>query len=1496
MKLLLIVVIIFLILWFTGQGSGREQQTTGDNGSGDGQSFTSGEVNNNNNQGLIPGLNVIREIIAPDLQFANQNQLFCSTNNITNTTIGGPNNYFNDAYITNVNADSLNIDPYTINSNGITNTNGGDIRLNNNTVISGGLSVTSGNISITGNLVNFPVNPAHFAISTGVLNLADPYATGAAYDYRFFPLNGTLDDISNVNAPSPTSGQALVWNGSAWVAQNVAAAITGSNGITVSGGTDVRLGGALNTPTTVTQAGNTMTFSGGAFVVSSGSNAITFNTGVGHQVNLNGYFSVRNNSGADSIVINGVEYFFPNADGASGDSLITDGSGNLAWGPASADATNGLHVDTGEVRLGGSLIENTYIDQDGYGLELSNGYFRVDAAYDNQNIDLFGYETLARGENYLRLYSNNVLEMTSVGSMYVDAFNLEMTTDDYLNIRSDNASINIEAPNGNVDVYSWDSINLEAGYYINSYSEYTDLYTVYDFNVTAGSGNLYLRSNNYDVEINAFNGGFYGNSQYMGLYADTGYMINSNNGSGQIQGFWGVEMYSDNGEVNIENYVQIEDYYITISGVTYYWPFSDGSSGQQLTTDGAGGLSWENAGGGGGGGGGVGGADNGLHMDGDLVYLGGYLVEHTDVNLDFDYRLNFVNGNVGFGNDLPVDPDERDRITVAEGGINVINPTEFRHLGDWGNGGDFQGIEYKDKYVYIRAPNYREIFIVDVSNKTNPQHIATWTLPDWEDNYEPMGLKVRGDYMYVLAINWTDEDLLYIVDIRSPSNPALMTTLTLNTFSDAGPGMKFGEMEISGDRIYVPSYVSSGSQIDVWNIVNPSQPRFCTTIGVNNRVDIAAIKVLGEKVYWSTSDWGDGEVGIAQVSSCGVGASSYTSGPGNRMYRGIDVTGRFLYATREDGNLDVFEVDDLNNINYYSSVFIGDLPRQIKIVGRYAYISTTDGGTMKIVDIRDPANPSWIDNVNIDDNWTDWVIDFEIVGDYMYAVRGLQALWIWDLRGGKFNTMSAGDLATDYLRVENYFSVTNDGRFGGNVSVDQDLSITGEARFNTRLVSGNCTTASLGIVLCDTFGTLRSHLNTISGGNSFMLDNVVVGDFSPLGSARLTAVHTTGLPMAVARATNGTLMGFYLGVSQEGSITVSGTTVSYNAFTGSHYAYIDTDPAETMEVGEVVRLTGNNKNLHNNAASEILYGVESSKYENDPRVLGAYLALQDPIEVESESNPHLVMATGNGVMWVEEGDGTNLQPGDYLISSQISGHAKLDPRSHSVSYVIARVAEPVDWSSVTQTVTEGLETKKRKLVSVFYESFARDNGIMIALSASGWAVTGEDKIQTGYSVIAPKIVSTVGEFSLLSAKAFTINEGNLVIDQDGNLTTVGSLTAPKGSIQELAVNSLKALGGGITVSLGNGESFAIVNNSNEVVLGVSSSGELRADKAAGTGTIAAGQTEVTIANSVAKSGSRIIVTPQGNARVYVKQKANGSFVVAVDSAGAAVDFDYLIVN
>ena len=123
--------------------------------------------------------------------------------------------------------------------------------------------------------------------------------------------------------------------------------------------------------------------------------------------------------------------------------------------------------------------------------------------------------------------------------------------------------------------------------------------------------------------------------------------------------------------------------------------------------------------------------------------------------------------------------------------------------------------------------------------------------------------------------------------------------------------------------------------------------------------------------------------------------------------------------------------------------------------------------------------------------------------------------------------------------------------------------------------------------------------------------------------------------------------------TEEGTISVSGATVSYNAFTGSHYAWMD---ASEIETGMLVSMTGVNRNLHDKPSSEVLYGVSATAAPNDPRVLGAYLSLLEPSQSASPHNPHLVMAVGNGVMWVVD-TGLDIAPGDPLISSGVPGHA-----------------------------------------------------------------------------------------------------------------------------------------------------------------------------------------------------------------------------------------------
>ena len=169
--------------------------------------------------------------------------------------------------------------------------------------------------------------------------------------------------------------------------------------------------------------------------------------------------------------------------------------------------------------------------------------------------------------------------------------------------------------------------------------------------------------------------------------------------------------------------------------------------------------------------------------------------------------------------------------------------------------------------------------------------------------------------------------------------------------------------------------------------------------------------------------------------------------------------------------------------------------------------------------------------------------------------------------------------------------------------------------------------------------------------------------------------------------------------TSQGNISVSGSTVSYNAFTGSHYAWTD----QSLDEGTLVRMTGKNRHYHNDSNSEVIYGIEPTSRANDPACLGAYLGVQASPQPASSDNPHLVMAVGNGEMWVVD-RGSDLDPGDALISSDVKGCAmKDDPKRYAVGHVIARAAEHVSWAEIRPDAN-GV---RRKKISVLFDSFER---------------------------------------------------------------------------------------------------------------------------------------------------------------------------------------------
>lgn len=169
-----------------------------------------------------------------------------------------------------------------------------------------------------------------------------------------------------------------------------------------------------------------------------------------------------------------------------------------------------------------------------------------------------------------------------------------------------------------------------------------------------------------------------------------------------------------------------------------------------------------------------------------------------------------------------------------------------------------------------------------------------------------------------------------------------------------------------------------------------------------------------------------------------------------------------------------------------------------------------------------------------------------------------------------------------------------------------------------------------------------------------------------------------------------------------GGISVAGSVVSYNPFTGSHYAIADRD----FEFATLLTMTGVNGTFEDRPDAEILYGVRATTTPNDPACLGAFLSRLAPNAPHSSKNPLLVMAVGNGEMLVTAHDGdAPIEPGDLLISSHVPGHAmKLDPARFPVAHVVARAAEPLDWSKVPADPA-GV---RRAKVSVLFTQFTRD--------------------------------------------------------------------------------------------------------------------------------------------------------------------------------------------
>jgi hypothetical protein len=238
------------------------------------------------------------------------------------------------------------------------------------------------------------------------------------------------------------------------------------------------------------------------------------------------------------------KYTLPNIDGTVNQVLKTDGNGNVGWIDVTTSASNGLQVVSNEVILGGTLSQNTIIDNNGSDINIiGTGSVYIQASYSTiQSYNNDEYTEIQSAGAYVSMYYQSVtnsntfnIQANSAGISF--ALDNGFTQSNYFNIYSYNEVSGDGSDNNRMVVM--DDENQKGLIY---YGDYTGNFTTYSL-VTKGYVDLVSNGTSGTSGYDGTSGtsGFDGTSGTSGIDGTNGTSgVNGTSGTSGINGTSGT--------------------------------------------------------------------------------------------------------------------------------------------------------------------------------------------------------------------------------------------------------------------------------------------------------------------------------------------------------------------------------------------------------------------------------------------------------------------------------------------------------------------------------------------------------------------------------------------------------------------------------------------------------------------------------------------------------------------------------------------------------------------------------------------------------------------------------------------------------------------------------------------------------------------------------------------------------------------------------------------
>ena len=306
-------------------------------------------------------------------------------------------------------------------------------------------------------------------------------------------------------------------------------------------------------------------------------------------------------------------------------------------------------------------------------------------------------------------------------------------------------------------------------------------------------------------------------------------------------------------------------------------------------------------------------------------------------------------------------------VTVNE---NITEPQVIGTTGDIGL--NPRQMKVLNGFAYVAAEI--GLVIIDVRNPTNPKVISTLTgLADVAH------IDIEGDYAYLATFTgWgTSAPGLRIVDISDPFNPFLVSFLEGSEYSS--------DLSIYNNYLYIEGDGPDG--ISIIDITNKNSPKLIKNITSFGQYFYTA-KVIDNYLY-VTSQYEFKIINITVPDSpVLVGTFKINNSiSDNNSIEGIDIRGDFAYIGTTE-NIQIINISNKSNptLTYtLNDYYTYGMKRIIRVVNDHLYLGSGMGGGMEIINISNPNSPYQTNYFQVDAvGYGDDSIQIE--GNYLYSV------------------------------------------------------------------------------------------------------------------------------------------------------------------------------------------------------------------------------------------------------------------------------------------------------------------------------------------------------------------------------------------------------------------------------------------------------------------------------------------------------------------------------